>query len=498
MLMIKLCRIFKLKSEVHVFKYIRKITITTIIAAILLNGTAPYASAKTTPLPASYDARKKHIATSIKDQGSTGICWSFAAIKTLEMNAVKKGFFPLEKADFSENHLSWYTYNTTTDENNPMYGDKRIIKNLDSSKNPLIQSYKLGGLVSYAVATLSQWSGVVMEEDSPFLGQTLEEVEGMAEGMTDMGEELRYHSVAHLQNADCYDNASRDEIKRAILEKGAVDISLYYDKSGFENKKGSGVSYYQKKYKGAVAKEYANHCVTIIGWNDKYSRNKFRNKPSSDGAWLVANSYGTDVNKLKGYFWLSYKEPSICDIYSMELEPVDNYDYNYQYDGIGWTDAIYFNSKDISGANVFENNTESSQELKAVSIYTLDDKQSYTIDVYKNVSGNTPVSGEHVEGCTISGTAKYTGYHTIKLPESCVIEPGEKFSVVVRYKYKKKTGHEAYLPIEGEDYESDIFEYKFSSKKGQSYYLLDNRWVDLYSENRNNVCIKAFTSDIIS
>ena len=71
------------------------------------------------------------------------------------------------------------------------------------------------------------------------------------------------------------------------------------------------------------------------------------------------------------------------------------------------------------------------QSLKAVSFYTITDDQSYTIKVYKNVNGSSPTSGTTANECTTSGTAKYNGYHTIKLNNSCTLNPGESFSVVI-------------------------------------------------------------------
>ena len=49
-----------------------------------------------------------------------------------------------------------------------------------------------------------------------------------------------------------------------------------------------------------------NHSVLIVGWDDNYSASNFNSKcrPSSDGAWLIRNSWG-DCNSMGGYFWIS-------------------------------------------------------------------------------------------------------------------------------------------------------------------------------------------------
>ena len=93
----------------------------------------------------------------------------------------------------------------------------------------------------------------------------------------------------------------------------------------------SGKSYYQTKLTGKKAIQAANHCVTLIGWDDSYSKNNFNagSRPSSNGAWLIANSYGSDYND-NGYFWVSYEEPSLSDIYTMAAESTANYENIYQ------------------------------------------------------------------------------------------------------------------------------------------------------------------------
>lgn len=465
-----------------------------------------------TTIPSSYDLRKYGQVTPIKDQGVTGSCWAFAAVKAMESNSILNGLNTADTADYSESHLAWYTYNPITDKQSSMYGDGNSIVDtgfLPNIFNPSgitqpLNAYDAGGDALSAIFTLATWSGAEKESAAPFSAESLSKEQEMLDTMKAKGETLRYDSYAHLQNANCLDNSSRDTIKKAIMNQGALNISLYYDSVGFETGTNSGKSYYQTKYAGKAAIQAANHCVTLIGWDDNYSKNNFRegNRPSSNGAWLIANSYGTNYND-NGYFWVSYEEPSISDIYTMSVESTANYENIYQYDGNGWSDGAFISGSDATGANVFTSGSSFEETLNAVSFYTLTDNQKYTINIYKNLTGDTPDTGTLASSCTISGTANYSGYHTVKLPTSCTLSPGSKFAVAVTYKYDSSTGNQAYIPIETNSDTNDGVLYSYASKPGQSY-IYDNDkniWTDCTSiDDRilNNITIKAFTSNGIA
>ena len=445
-------------------------------------------------LPSSYSLVDNNLTTSIKDQGATSSCWAFSAVKAMESNSIKKGMYDTDTADFSENHLTWFTYSLPTDKSDSLYGDG-MFTTPSFFPASAADAYDIGGHALIAIFTLAKWSGAELEGYAPFAADTESQVKIMANSMKNK-EANRYNSYAHLQNAECYDNADISTIKQALMDKGALNISMYYDTCGFESDSYTACSYYQTRYSEPLkAQEEANHCVTIVGWDDNYSKNNFKNKPSSDGAWLIANSYGPESNN-NGYFWLSYKEPSIGEIYSMDVEPTNNYDNIYQYDGAGCEEFLYYPDADITGANVFTNNSNTVQYLKSVSFYTKSDKQKYTIKIYKNLKGNTPSTGTLVNAATTTGTETYNGYHTIPLKSSCKINPGEKFAVAITYKYDSSSGNRAYLPIEGESYSDyDDVTHSFSAKANQSftYSSSTKQWTDSFKEGNNNICIKAFT-----
>ena len=131
------------------------------------SASLPSTRKKATSVPSSYDLRKYGQTTSIKDQGVTGSCWAFAAVKAMESNSILNGLNTIETADYSESHLTWYSYNPITNTQSPMYGDGCSIKGTDLPSgvfNPFgqgqtLNAYDAGGNALSAIFTLAAWSG---------------------------------------------------------------------------------------------------------------------------------------------------------------------------------------------------------------------------------------------------------------------------------------------------------------------------------------------------
>lgn len=443
---------------------------------------------RSSSLPSSYNSCEKGVVTPIKNQGATGGCWAFGAIKALESSSIQKGLSDLQNTDYSENHLLWYSYDPLKDTSHPLYGDY-----IDIGKASDKDIYDFGGNALIASFTLANWWGAVSEDSAPFSADTIKDVTEMAEGMKKADESLRFQSDIHLTEANCYDNASIDEIKQAVMDYGSLDVALYYNQTHEYTEDGVS-SYYQNQRDSSSA----NHCVTIVGWDDSFHTFKKPMTPRRSGAWLIANSYGEDTG-MNGYFWLSYYDTSLCEFYSFEGEPADTYDTSFQYDGCGWN-VGYVDSEDIALANVFTNMEDSPRQIEAVSFYTFVDYQEYQVQVYRNVKNGSPKNGEPLSKCTVSGTAQRSGYHTIPLSDSFSIAPGERFSVVVTFHPSKATNNLAYALIEGESDPDNSVYYNSSPEQSYVYFASDNIWYDntmtvdedtATIQNNNNVCIKA-------
>ena len=445
-------------------------------------------------LPPSYDLRLQGAITSVKDQGYSGSCWAFATVKALESSLLLQGLTDLQNTDLSESHLTWYTYHPSTSSKDSLRGEGATIT------SSLYNAYSLGGTALFTQFTLARGSGAINENLAPFSAASKQDITNMAQQMTNASDSFRYRSNYQLMESNCYDNASQEQIKEAIMNQGAMDISFYYEPACEVTTEAGGTAYYQHLYTGKAAKDNANHSVAIIGWDDTYSKDNFGSqKPSSDGAWLIANSYGSSYGD-EGYFWLSYEEPSLTEFYNFTAKKGADYDQIYQYDAFGWGNLVAGRNADSStAANIFTTKKGYTQEVDSVGIYTAADNQPYTISVYRHVSKNKPTSG--TLAATVKGTAAFSGYHVIPLEKNVALGSGERFSVVITY--ERTNSETGFIPIEGASSRGDRISVNYTSNPGESFFYAytgyEWKWTDMNVNGsgniRNNICIKAFAKN---
>ena len=103
-------------------------------------------------------------------------------------------------------------------------------------------------------------------------------------------------------------NEIRAEYKNFIMENGGIrcGVQTVGIKDGSN---GSKVCFNKTRTTNG-----SNHSVVIVGWDDTYSKNNFpaSNRPSTDGAYIVQNSWGKDWGT-NGKFYVSYEDLYIED-----------------------------------------------------------------------------------------------------------------------------------------------------------------------------------------
>ena len=407
--------------------------------------------------------------TSIKNQNPYGTCWAHAAMASAEADLWKKGLAD-STIDLSEWQLAYFFYHTVEDPLGGTAGDSVTVVTDSSTEDYLDR----GGNQQLATYRLATWQGVTQEADAPYSTVYNDRTKTLDDS-------LAYGKDAyHLENAYWVSMKDRDIVKQLIMEYGACAASYCHDKKYYNST--------DQWYRSEPLAEYnptetnTNHAITIVGWDDNYSKDNFGTyKPSSNGAWLCKNSWGSNWSK-DGLFYISYEDvPNLNgNAYFYDYGTGDNYDYNYQYDGgVGMSTYSVANAANVYTAN-------SAETLKAVGFYTEDVQYTCTIKIYKNCTGN-PVSGTLVS--TQTATEPYAGFHTVVLDTPVDLNAGDTYSVVV---YQTTSSGTPKVPIDV-SFSWSWLTGVSSAKTGQSFISSSGSYWQDVSASGYNCRIKAYT-----
>ncbi|MBR1864904.1 MAG: Ig-like domain-containing protein [Lachnospiraceae bacterium] len=418
-------------------------------------------------LPSAYDARTTGWVTSVKDQGQNETCWAFSSIAAIECNLIKNGRAD-SNIDLSENQFAYFFYNRKTDRLGYTKGDY----NLNLRGNYL----NGGGTLWGSGLALATWAGVTTEEKSPYISRP--------------ADNLCYEADYSVRNVYIYEydidklSQSVATIKQAILNHGAVATGINFDLAHCYNEENASYYYPYDDNSG-------NHAVTLVGWDDTYSRDKFVTKPSRNGAWIIKNSYGTEFGDA-GYNYVSYEDASLSEMMAFEaVTKEEQYDNNYQHDGSA--NPAYSYNQGEWYANVFTAKGANgyNEEIKAVGVYTLSTNSRYEIQVYTGLtSAGKPTSGTKVFSSSVKGSLTDAGYQTIELPKAVSLTAGEKFSVLV--KLTEVSGSNAYMGIDS-TLRNAWINFVANTDKNQSFVKVGGKWYDLGKELEANARIKVYT-----
>ena len=218
-----------------------------------------------------YNAAEQGLVTLVKNQGNTELCWAFGLASLGETSLIKQKKVK-KNVDYSEKHLGYFMYNRTNDALNNTKGDAtKVSGNWKYS----------GGNAQLAMITLTGWYGLANESTAPF-----------NTNKWTLSSKLGQKDAAILKNGFFLgNNPSINVVKSYIKKYGSGVVAYHAPETTEEDEKFYDRSH--KSYNCTLSEDAANHIVTIVGWNDNYSRDKFgeASKPKRNGAWIIKNSW---------------------------------------------------------------------------------------------------------------------------------------------------------------------------------------------------------------
>ena len=390
-------------------------------------------------IPTMFDMREKGRVSKVRNQGSYGTCWAFAATSALESS-----LYPEEENLFSVDHMS-----------------------MSNSYN--VNQYD-GGEYTIGMAYLAAWQGPVYEKDDPY-----------GDGKTNGS----LTAVKHVQEMQIIDGKNYEGIKEAVFQYGGVQSSLYstirssQGSSEFYNKDTSAYCY--------IGTEKPNHDVVIIGWDDNYPASNFNTPLEGDGAFICQNSWGEDFGE-GGIFYVSYYDTNIGthNVVYTRVDETDNYDHIYQSDLCGWVGKMGYDNEEIYGANVFT--AEGDEDVAAASFYATGADTSYELYLVHDFEDEKSLD-DRIK--VAEGSCKQAGYYTVDFKTPMQVKAGERYAIVL---YIKTPGAAHPMAIEYDSGEASLD--TVNLEDGEGYISYNGRkFVNVKEKQDCNLCIKAFTRD---
>ena len=445
-----------------------------------------------------YDSRfnlAEELNIRVEHQGSTTECWAFSLLKSLETNrALKNGLTDIE--DFSERHMDYATSRTFTDGINEAGFNREVGR---------------GGLFNVGLAYLTNGQGAVLESDMPFkdderkisLSEINKNVSTIVTSystlptihkeyeLDDRGNtvSVKYKKPNGTEYTESELEAVRRIIKEHLVENGAIasmtggNYAQYYNNSN---------QFKATAYNCNVTTKIRDHAITIVGWDDDYSRENFGDgkMPSTDGAYIVLNSYG-DKSFDNGYMYISYEDYFIEEeIYGINSTGTIDYETIYQNDYYGGAFKVGLDSQLKGGlATVYNRDKNKEEVLNSVGITIAN---YANVEIYVNPNDSSFSSSDLIKVAETEEILE-PGFHRINITPTKLT--GESFAIVVK-QFSESGGFyfhlEANIPntsfaLVSSDNRSYV------SFNGTSWTNLSNLTIDNIDTKTADVCIKAYT-----
>ena len=356
--------------------------------------------------PGTYNANEERFVTEVKNQRNTSLCWAFSLASNLETSLLTR---EQKYYDLSEEQLAYFWANRVNDP----------LGNTPNDKITRTQSdYHGTGNGRVASFFLSTWSGMTTEEKVPFQSSAVTWPDSLA-----------YDTSAYMEDA-IFSQYTVDRTKQLLMEYNSVSAMIYM----LDNYYYPDTASYSCPQSGLV-----NHAVTIVGWDDTYSKENFPSASgvNNDGAWIVKNSYGKNWGK-NGYFYLSYEDKSITNLVSNTAVTTPAYPNNYFYDGAA-AGTVTFPGNTINNgyyvSNIFKATAGNGKDEELGEIVTAvpQDNTDFQIQVYTDLKNTSdPTSGTPAYAESVDYTQQLAGIHTIHLNTPVKIPQGTFYSVVIR------------------------------------------------------------------
>lgn len=350
--------------------------------------------------PSRYDLRDSNQLSPMKNQQTLGICWAFAASEQAESLILRK---------------NGESYN-----DNPILLSPRQIDYATSTNGIANYTNEYGYRTlttggSFILATQVLANGVALQSESnfPFNLQTstksLDKVLNYAYSNYEVNATTEIPSLADVTDTDTL-NSYVSSLKELIYNYGGGVISAQdpQDTCATTNTDGTLILRADDSCDTSIA-----HDMQVIGWDDEYEysycKNEYyhtqysgtcANPVSGTGAWIIRNSWGTNVNPKYQYLYIAYDSIDYEVAATTEIDEMSNRTWDRSYVETPFTSdeesiSYYISSGYTAHYNKIVGPTEKVEKVKFSTInsngtyriiVTADSTTNYTIDEIINTT----------------------------------------------------------------------------------------------------------------
>jgi len=329
------------------------------------------------------------LVTPVKDQFSSPTCWAFASLSSLESSILKEYNISY---DFSENHLKNIL-------------NKYSLVGTDTEANS-------GSSLLRPINYMVSWYDPILEEEEEFSEKS---TIAMIKNATYHVQDVVIINKTEFQNIT--------NVKELLLRYGAIytdfnsegrcDINkITYGNETINNT----INYY------SYEENNPTHAITIIGWDDNYSKYNFNNSnhfPEEDGAFIIKNSWGIAYG-VNGINYVSYYDKSLAirGSIAFSMENKNNYTSIYQHESCS-VSAIKSNNSSVYMANNYK--AKKNEQIQAVGTF-FNNPSNYMVSIYKN----------GIEQYSQEGQVNISGYKTIHLNQYIPVNNNDNFTAIMK------------------------------------------------------------------
>ncbi len=269
-----------------------------------LDGSSARTAMARQALPSSWDWRTAGGMTPVKNQGSCGSCYTFAAIADAESYALIDESIIYNFSENNAKECNWREVNDWRD----------VYKNDWGSCD--------GGNY-WMLTTLFSTKGLVLEADDPYVASDV-----ACNGCVPYQKTLLDWRIVSGNIAP-----TTDVLRQYVHDYGPIATSMYVDDTqGFDG-----------TYTGTCTLSYpsrgsSNHAVVIVGWSDALDPVCGSSTSDPVSGWIVRNSWGSGWGD-DGYFYMVYSAGDLGrhSSFGHTWQEYNAGDHVMYYDDDGWT-----------------------------------------------------------------------------------------------------------------------------------------------------------------